>query len=820
MPRHATTVLLSIITRSIISYHRRPVRTSGNRATHCAAGQRRHPSSRTRSSDETRIQESCVVLREETDDYRNALREHLEADLVVVGGGLAGVCCAVTAARAGARVVLFQDRPVLGGNASSEVRMVVSGATASMANNNRWAREGGVIDEFLVENVFRNPEGNALLSDALLLDIVVAEPNITLLLNTAVFEVIKSDPETISRVVGFCSQNETFYEAAAPLFCDASGDGIVGFLAGAAFRMGAESADEFGEPLAPAADYGELLGHTIYFQSKDVGRPVRFVPPEFALNDLGKITRCDRIHSGIQGRDFWWLEYGGRLDTIHDTETIKWELWRIVYGIWNHIKNSGKFPEAETLTLEWVGGVPGKRESRRFEGRYMLTQNDIVERRSHEDTVSYGGWSLDLHPAGGVYSDRPPCNQWHSQGIYPIPYRAMVSRSLDNLFLAGRNISASHVAFGSTRVMATCAHNAQAVGMAAALCRRHNVNPADLGTHPWIDRLRTELARVDQYIPGYCRQDPDDLAQQATITASSRLKPGSLPANGSMLRLDHCWAMLLPAPAGRFPRVAFQVDAERPTSLVVQLRVGKAVDTYTPQTVLASRQVDLSAGTGQAIDVDFGLTIEEPRYVFVCLVENPLVAVRCSQALVTGVASLIHAGRRDVTAGRVQSPPADLGIDSFEFWHPLAAPQGQLLAIRLEPALDVFGAEAVANGYARPTSQPNAWIADFSDPEPSLRLSWPEPRRIRRVELTFDTDRDNPLFSVLHAHPDRILPQCVRRFRITDADGRVLAHCDDNHQTRKVIRLAEQVTTDQLNLRFWQPSDNVPVAIFEIKCYA
>ena len=348
------------------------------------------------------------MLREASTEYRKLPIEHRQADLAVVGGGLAGICCAITAARAGIQVVLIQDRSVLGGNASSEIRMVALGASASMANNNRWAREGGVIDEFLVENVFRNQDGNPVLSDALLLEMVTAESNIELLLNTAVFEVEKEGSSSIKRVRAFCAQNETTYEITAPLFCDASGDGIMGFLAGATFRMGAESADEFDEPLAPNPDYGELLGHTIYFQTKDVGRPVAFVPPQFALEDITKITRWERLDAGTQGRDLWWLEYGGRLDTIHDSEAIKWELWGAVYGIWNYLKNSGKFPETETLTLEWVGTIAGKRESRRFEGPLLLTQRDVVERRQSEDDVSYGGWSLDLHPSDGIYSSYPP----------------------------------------------------------------------------------------------------------------------------------------------------------------------------------------------------------------------------------------------------------------------------------------------------------------------------------------------------------------------------------------------------------------------------
>jgi hypothetical protein len=272
---------------------------------------------------------------------RSFVNKAIQADLVVTGGGLSGVCCAITAAREGCSVILVQDRPVLGGNASSEVRLWILGATSHMGNNNRWAREGGLVDEILVENTCRNPEGNPVIFDMILLDKVIAEPNITLLLNTAVYHVDKKDETTIASVKAFCSQNQTEYTLSAPLFCDASGDGVVGFLAGAAFRMGAESSEEFGEKFAPGKEYGELLGHTLYFYSKDTGRPVNFVPPAFALKDITKIPRFKTFNAKEFGCKLWWIEYGGRLDTVHDTEQIKWELWKVIYGVWDYIKNSG-----------------------------------------------------------------------------------------------------------------------------------------------------------------------------------------------------------------------------------------------------------------------------------------------------------------------------------------------------------------------------------------------------------------------------------------------------------------------------------------------
>ncbi len=461
---------------------------------------------------------------------------------------------------------------MLGGNASSEVRLWVLGATAHLCNNNRWAREGGVVDEILVENLYRNPEGNPVIFDTVLLEKVVSEPNLRLLLNTAVIEVGKRDPDTIASVRAFCSQNSTRYDVRAPLFCDASGDGVVGFLAGAAFRMGAESAAEFGEQLAPSREYGELLGHSIYFYSKDVGQPVRFIPPRYALQDITQIPRFRQFNARDHGCRLWWIEYGGRLDTVHDTETIKWELWKVVYGVWHHIKNSGQFPEAETLTLEWVGQIPGKRESRRFEGDYWLRQQDLIEQRQHFDAVAFGGWSLDLHPADGVFSEKPGCYQSHTRGIYGIPYRCLYSRNITNLFLAGRLISATHVAFSSTRVMGTGAHGGQAVGLAAALCRRHQLRPADLAAPERVAQLQLELLRTGQHIPGHRLADPEDLARQARVTATSQLRLGQLPADGPRVPLTRSVAQLLPVPAGPAPHVTFRVDVAAPTTLRLELR--------------------------------------------------------------------------------------------------------------------------------------------------------------------------------------------------------------------------------------------------------
>jgi hypothetical protein len=762
----------------------------------------------------------------------------LQCDLAVIGGGLAGVCAAITAARAGFKVVLVQDRPVLGGNASSEVRLWILGATSHMGNNNRWAREGGVIDELLVENIYRNPEGNPLIVDTIILEMVVNEPNLTLLLNTAVHDLETSDPDTIKSVRTFCSQNSTAYEITAPLFCDASGDGIVGFLAGAAFRIGAEGQSEFGEQFAPVKAHSELLGHTMYFYSKDTGRPVKFTPPSFALKDITKIPRWRDIKAGDFGCRFWWLEWGGKFDTVHDSETIKWELWKVVYGVWDHIKNSGQFPEAETFTLEWVGTIPGKRESRRFEGDTMLRQQDVVEQRQHADAVSFGGWAIDLHPVDGVYSAQQSCTQWHSKGVYQIPYRTMYSRNITNLFLAGRIISASHIAFGSTRVMATCAHGGQAVGMAAALCVRDGLKPRDLLAAPRMAQLQRELLRRGQFIPGVALDDPADLARTAQITATSELKLARLASSGETMPLTASWAMMLPVQPGPMPTVEYLLDVADPTTLRAELRVSSQPENHTPDVTLATLEVKLAAGSHLNVPLKFAANIDVPRYAFVCLMANPDVAVHLSEQRVTGVLAVTQKFNRAVAKSPRQEPPPGSGLDSFEFWIPQRRPGGKNLAAKIDPPLACFGVVNLTNGLARPTNQPNAWVADFAHEQPTLRLTWDRPQEIARVELSFDTDFDHPMESVQMGHPERVMPFCVREVLIaqgvrvpghaghpaTDresshATGLVLAELRHNHQSRRTIRFSNPVVTDCLDIRLVAPHANIPAALSEVRCY-
>lgn len=752
-----------------------------------------------------------LIRRDATAATRNLEEKTLQADLVVVGGGLAGTCGAITAARQGMKVILVQDRPVLGGNASSEVRLWALGATAHMGNNARWSREGGVMGELMVENLYRNNDGNPLIFDALLLEWASREPNLTLLLNTAVHGCEKEGENKIKAALAYCSQNETRYRLEAPLFMDASGDGVLAFSAGAAFRMGAESKDEFDEPFAPEGEFGHLLGHSIYFYSKDAGHEVPFVPPAFALDDIKKIPRYRDINSQTHGCRFWWFEWGGRFDTIHETETIKWELWRVVYGVWNYIKNSGEFPDARNMTLEWVGMIPGKRESRRFEGPYIMRQSDVVTRRRFNDAVAHGGWSIDLHPADGVYSPLEGSHHIRLKGAYTIPLRSLYSRNIDNCFLAGRIISTTHVAFGTTRVMCTCAVGAQGAATAAAICRERNILPRQLSENEaLVKETQRRLLRGGHYIPGVPLQEEKDLAKQATISASSSFDFSQLPATGSLQALSGSTAQLLPMKAGAVPTIRFDVRAAGDTTLRAELRTSERADEYCPEKTIATFDIALESGD-QTVTLETDATIDADRYVFLCLMQNERVRVRRSQTRITGSTMLRYAATHD--------DMDQIGGENLEYWCPFRRPDGLPFAIACEPGLKCFEPESVANGFARPTNQPNAWVAGIDDEQPTLKLKWDKPQWVRRIEIACDADFDHAMESVQMGHPDRVMPMCVKALRVEDGAGHVLARVLDNHHGDVHFDLGNPVEVSELRVVVEEMNGPCPASLFAVRVY-
>lgn len=739
-----------------------------------------------------------------TENTRSLRHEELEFDYVIAGGGLTGVCSAITAARKGVSVALVQDRPVLGGNTSSEIRVWALGATSHMGNNNRWSREGGVIDEILVENLYRNKEGNPVLFDMLLMDKVLKEKNIRLFLNTTVIGLHKKDMRNIEWIEAFNSMNGTRYTLRGRIFADCTGDGTVGYLAGAAFRMGAEHPGIYNEGFAPDEEFGHLLGHSILFYYKDAGKKVGFHAPDFALKHAEKYVerlKDPKYFTPEQyGCKYWWLEYGGRFDTISDTETIKYELWKVAYGVWDYIKNSGKFPQADNLTLEWVGLIPGKRESRRFKGYYTLTQQDIIEQKEHPDAVAYGGWAIDLHPSDGVYSPLNACTQWHSKGVYQIPYRCYLTQDLDNMYVGGRCISASHVANGSVRVMCTSAAGGQAIGMAAALCIIDGCSPADFLDARNIVRLQAELVRTGHFIPGITVAPEGELTRSAVIGVSSEYVLDRLDDCGLRLPLRYSVAQMIPVE--RFvPSVSVEAYARRGTRLEVELRSSSKPGNYTPDVIDRHLEYELNEGYNR-LEVEFDFEYASARYVFICFKSNGDVELPLSDAEVSGITVVYNQINPAVSNYGKQTPPEGIGVDEFEFWCPKRRPDHRNLALGFTPGLDVFSARNLMNGCYRPYRGVNGWVASESDPEPTLRLSWESEKEMKGLRLYFDTDYDQALENIQMGHHESVCPLCISSYVVKGDDESELFKCEDNHQTINYIEFEKPYVGRQISIVF------------------
>jgi len=418
-----------------------------------------------------------------------------ETELCVVGGGMAGVCTAIAAARHGIKVVLMQDRPVLGGNASSEIRMWVCGAHG---DNNR---ETGIMEEIQLENFYRNTGLKYTIWDSILYEKVKAEKNITLLLNCSCMDAEMNGDE-IASIKGWQLTSETFHIVKANIYADCSGDSILAPLTGAQYRMGREERAEFNESIAPEVADDKTMGMSCLFQIRETDHKVDFTPPSWAYVYETDDDLPYKDHK--KNNNFWWIEVGGEWDCIHDTDKCRHELLKICYGVWDHMKNRGDHG-VDNWELEWIGFLPGKRESRRYVGKCIVTQNDVETEGRFDDIVAYAGWSMDDHfPAGFYYRDGHPTIYHPAPQPWGLPLRCMISENIENLVFAGRNISVTHSALSSSRVMATCAILGQALGTAVAMatnsgCPVENVD---------IPALQQTLMDDDCYIPWHERALP------------------------------------------------------------------------------------------------------------------------------------------------------------------------------------------------------------------------------------------------------------------------------------------------------------------------
>ncbi len=398
-------------------------------------------------------------------------------DLVVIGGGYSGICAAVSAARLGLKVALVNDRPVLGGNNSSEVRVQMGGSIECEPYPNL----GNLLKEFAPDK-----KGNAMPAeyyrDDLKLAIVQNEPNIELFLG---YHAIKVETEN-KRIRSVTADNITRpgdrIKFRGRLFADCTGDGTLGYLAGADWTMGREGKSDYGESGCPKVADSQVLGASLQWYSVERNQAVDF--PEFSYG----LEFCDEsVQKMTKGS--WTWETGMRKDPITEAEQVRDYGVLAIYANWSYLKNHSPWKEEFAKSdLEWMAYIAGKRESRRLLGDYVLTQNDMRNEVIYEDATCTASWTLDLHYPDPENTKYFPGKEFKSICVqeeiplYPMPYRCFYSRNIDNLFMAGRDVSVTHVALGSVRVMRTCAMMGEVVGMAAAVCRSHDSLPRSVYT--------------------------------------------------------------------------------------------------------------------------------------------------------------------------------------------------------------------------------------------------------------------------------------------------------------------------------------------------
>lgn len=443
-------------------------------------------------------------------------RKSRKVDVCVVGGGLAGTFAAIAAARTGAKVALMQDRPVLGGNASSEIRMWVSGAGSRVRN----LQETGIMEEVLLENMRRNPTRNFSIWDSILYEKVKAEANIELLLNCACC-FAECEDAAIKNVTGFQLTTYTWQKVEADIFIDCSGDSILAELVDAQFMVGREAKETFGENWGLEKADRKTMGMSLMIQAHETDHKCEFIAPDWAYKFPTDESMNFKPHDCLNRieTNFYWIELGGEADSIHDTEEIRDELIKIAYGVWDHIKNQGDHG-ADNWELDFIGFLPGKRESRRYVGDYVLTQQDVETGRRFHDDVAYGGWQIDNHLPGGFFMSGHQGSDLQKKRLtepYGIPLRSLYSKNVNNLMFAGRNISASHLAFATTRVMGTCGVLGQAAGTAAALATRYGMSVRQLGEEK-IEELQDILMEDDCFLPSK-RRKISKLCNAGTLSA-------------------------------------------------------------------------------------------------------------------------------------------------------------------------------------------------------------------------------------------------------------------------------------------------------------
>lgn len=720
----------------------------------------------------------------------------LAYDVVVVGGGPGGAPAAIAAARTGARTALVHDRPALGGNASSECGVPMNGAAIFHPN----ARETGIAEEMIRTKAFLGSPGQS----EVLEQIVAAEESLDVYCN---LRVVGAETDDRRNVVSATAQHTLTGEQmsfSARVFIDATGDGWLGYFAGADYRIGREGREEFGESMAPEEPDGCTMSGCLMgqyegkawlgFLAEDTGQPVPCEAPPWARKMPDPFPKkLARIHWGD-----WWVEHSNELDDLFEAERARDELLRINFGYWDYIKNrSERQGEARNFEQVYVPIVNARRESRRLLGPHVLTQDDVQQARPFEDRVAYGGWGIDLHDIKGIFG--PSSDGWEGGGPpppprYGIPYRILYSRNVPNLMMAGRCMSVTHVALGSVRVESTLATLGQAAGTAAALCVQKGCLPGDIADHH-LAELQQVLLRDDQTIPDMRNEDPRDLARGARVRASSAETCLPLPPD----RLERGWTttltddvgVLLPVCGRQFiETLRVRAMLQRPGDPTLTVHVASCADGESlrsePDAFTASAEVSAWRSDG---DGPFGGIPGWTEFAVNRAFQGPWLMIWFSglDTLQLKSTFLKYPGcsrlDRDRRTGRLKKS-----------WF-------KMPLVDASPAISIpcdGAAVNVINGLTRVDAEStNMWISEPGQRLPQwVELDFGAPRRLGWVQLTFDTDLG------ANKHDYEVPPVLVRDYEIQVADGAgwKTVHAEAGNYLRFRRHRLPEVTTQRMRV--------------------
>ncbi len=693
------------------------------------------------------------------DGVRGYRRERRQFDVVVAGGGPAGFCAAIAAARHGLRTALVTDRPVLGGNSSVEIQVGISGA-----GHRSWCRnaqETGIIEEFFNRMSHGAQSSGAWRwtnADMTYFDMADREPNVSLILNALVVKAVCDRPGHILHVEAVQQRSEKVLELVADWFIDCTGDGVVGYLAGADFRLGREARGEFGEPSAPEGGDQVTMGATLTFRSVRREKPVPFTAPHSALDvsTLPAFPYFGKMWPRNAKGDFgfiWWAEVGGLINPIDDDEEVSRRCRSLIYGLWDYIKNSGKFENVENQELDWIAPLPGKRESRRLLGPVILTENMLKAQERFSDAIGSAGYMLDVHPEGGYLNPDWGCVYNHVPGICDIPLRSLFSRNIENLFFAGRDISVTHQALGALRVAGTCAVTGQAAAAAVAFCRMARCSPSEAAAPHRVGELQRLLLRHDHSIAGKILREASDLSRPAVATSSSVRRTEILEGEGdTWLSLDKAVGLVLPVVTVKVDFV--EVWIEGPAGGIVEAEFFGCdrPENYRLQNHLATSSASVpSSGSGWT-RFSCGASPGEGLKLFVIV--RPLAGGRV----------------RAATGGMTGAMGVGVVDDGKPFGWETAFKVSPTPCFRVGPEQDLFRASSVNDGHIRPYGLPHLWAsAAMADGNPEwIEYDLGTERRIARVELVFNTDLNED-----HMGKIRPAPQLVREYAVEVKTGSV-----------------------------------------------